>query len=402
MQTRLPEAVLATTAGQRADEILRACVHCGFCNATCPTYQLTGDELDGPRGRIYLVKDMLESGTATPIALSHLDRCLTCRACETTCPSGVAYGELVEIARPRLERAVSRTFAERLTRWAILRIVPRRRTFALLARIGRWFRWAMPNRLAEAVPRIRPNASWVRSSSARKVVLLEGCVQAGATPEVNAALSYLLALNGIEAIRIPSESCCGSLALHLGAEQRALATMAENVAALFDAAQDCEAIVSTASGCGVTVKEYGHLLTGDAQIAERARWVAAHTLDAAELVASLDLPRAAEPKRVAWHAPCTLQHGQRIRGTVEQILRSAGHELVAVEDAHLCCGSAGTYSILQPEFAQELRRRKLVALAAQRPDVIATANVGCELHLAAASRIPVLHWLELLVTEDVE
>ncbi len=415
MQTHFSAALLATDSGRRADEILRTCVHCGFCNATCPTYLLTGDELDGPRGRIYLVKEMLESAAPNAIARDHLDRCLTCRACETTCPSGVAYGELAEIGRNYLESGAAdnpgrpgerasadapRSTFDRLVRGALVRILPNPRALGFFARLGRLVGWALPAYLARAIPAIRaqPTPAPIKNHP-RRVVVLDGCVQRQTTPEVNAALARVLDGMAVKVVRASEESCCGSLALHLGHEQRALQTMRANVDALYVAAADAEAIVSTASGCGVTIKDYGRLLAHDPAYADRARWVSEHACDAAEYLQRIDARLArSDPAAVtvAWHSPCTLQHGQRVRGAVEALLQRAGYRLTPVANAHLCCGSAGTYSVLQHEFADRLRADKLAALGAGNPDVIATANVGCQLHLRDGATVPVRHWLELL------
>lgn len=396
MRTDLPQALLATDAGARADGILRSCVHCGFCNATCPTYQLLGDELDGPRGRIYLIKDMLESGTADAVVQTHLDRCLTCRACETTCPSGVRYGELLEIGRDHLETLRPRRGLDRWLRTWLLRVVPNRRRLRRWLRLGRAFRWLLPSSLAMRVPPLprRRGAAVPDVPADRRVLILDGCVQSVSTPQVNQALVRLLAVRGIRAEAAPGEGCCGALALHLGETARAQATMRANLRALAAAADGAEAVVSTASGCGVTVKDYGRLLPED----EAARRIAGMTLDAAEFLHGLDTTwtRAGDHRRVAWQAPCTLQHGQGAAGLVEDLLRRAGYELVPVAEPHLCCGSAGTYSMLQPSLSGRLKRRKLDHLEAAAPDVIATANVGCQLHLASESSVPVVHWLDLL------
>ena len=396
MQTQLATTVLASAAGKRADEILRSCVHCGFCNATCPTYLATGDERDGPRGRIYLIKDLLETERSGRIARTHLDRCLTCRACETTCPSGVAYGELAEIARDHLEATEPRNPFARLVRAWLVAVLPHPHRLRVWARLGSWFRTLLPKALGDAVPTPQPRRDWVESSAPRRVVVLEGCVQSIATPEVNATLARVLARLGVAAVRVPNEGCCGSLALHLGAAEAARRHVEANARALFESAQDSEAILSTASGCGVTVKEYGRLAS-ESGAAEQARWVAAKTRDASEYLLGLAaLPKSGTPRRVAVHSPCTLQHGQRVRGTVERLLERAGHTLVPTRDAHLCCGSAGTYSVLQARLANELRESKIAALTEAQPDVIATANIGCALHLAAAAPVPVVHWVELL------
>ncbi len=401
MQTELPAGYLATSEGRRADGILRSCVHCGFCNATCPTYELLGDELDGPRGRIYLIKEMLETQQADALTRRHLDRCLTCRACETTCPSGVAYGVLAEIGREFLEAELPRPAAARWQRRWLLAVVPHPARFRRWLRLGRLFRPLLPGRLKRQLPplpRRRPGAARsTDEAGSRRVLVLEGCVQSATTPDVNRALTALLASRGVETVVSPAEVCCGSLALHLGVGAEARATMAANVAAIDAELDGVEAVISTASGCGVTVKDYGRLLAAGPG-ADAARRVAERTMDAAEYLTGLDAPwQRREPyRRVAWQAPCTLQHGQRCAGLVGTLLRDAGYDLVPVADPHLCCGSAGTYSLLQPALAEQLRERKLRTLERHRPDVIATANVGCQHHLAAAAGVPVVHWLELL------
>ena len=409
MQTRIDPAVLATDRGRRADEILRSCVHCGFCNATCPTYQVRGDELDGPRGRIYLIKGLLEAGPSgsVGVARTHLDRCLTCRACETTCPSGVRYGELAEIGREMLEeRAPSRGLLLRL----ILAIVPRPRLLRPLVVLGRLVRWLLPRRyrrLLEPPPRhrgaqqavgldrsgVRDTRETVVGDTRRRALLWQGCVQRVVTPEVNAHLANLLRERGYEPVVAATEECCGGLALHLGRTEDAASVMERNVRRL--SALHPDVIVSSASGCGVTLKDYGRLVDAPAadSFAERVR-------DAAEVLAGFDFQKRAvngrEVQTVAWHPPCTLQHGQRVTGLVEGLLRETGYRLVPVADAHLCCGSAGSYSLLQPKLAGDLRARKAAALNRHRPDVVATANIGCQTHVADAIDVPVVHWLELL------
>lgn len=415
MRTELPIKLLDTTAGQRADAILRSCVHCGFCNATCPTYLIEGNELDGPRGRIYLMKDMLETGAVDAVARTHLDRCLTCRACETTCPSGVAYGELLEIGREVLESAPVRGPWDRLQRMLLRRVVPRPAVFGPLVTLGRMLRPLLPRRLRDAVPppespapreavlgrgadALRTPASARPGGALGRVLLLEGCVQRVATPGVNTALRALLEARGIEVVTVPEEVCCGGLALHLGDHAEALETIQRNVAALSPWLDRVDAILSTASGCGVTVKDYARLTAEQPQLAQAAARVAALTRDVSEYLAALDQPltRGTSYQRIAWHPPCTLQHGQRITGVVERLLSGAGYELVPVADPHLCCGSAGTYAVLQPKLSATLRERKLAALESHQPEVIATANIGCQLHLAAGAGVPVRHWLSLL------
>jgi glycolate oxidase iron-sulfur subunit len=396
MQTQLPEHLLATDRGQRADAILRSCVHCGFCNATCPTYQLLGDELDGPRGRIYLIKDFLETQAQSPRLQQHLDRCLTCRACETTCPSGVQYGELLEIARSAMSD--DRTVWDRLVIAGLKYFVPNRIRFRVVVQLGNLFRRWLPRQLRQKVPPLGMKAEKVTPNShARKIVLLGGCVQSVSTPEVNQALRQLLETRHIECVELAGEGCCGSLALHLGDEKAAIKAMAANVETLGPVAAGAEAIISTASGCGVTLKDYGRHLAAT-PLASKAACFSDKTMDVAEYLANSGITfSAAMPgKRIAWHSPCSLQHGQRVRDAVEKILKATGYVLTEVPDPHLCCGSAGTYSVLQGNIANELRERKLGALGSDCPDLIATANVGCQLHLASAADVPVVHWLQLL------
>ncbi len=392
MQTRLPEALLATRAGRRADDILRACVHCGFCNATCPTYQVLGDELDGPRGRIYLIKDLLEGNAQDARVNQHLDRCLTCRACETTCPSGVRYGELLEIARNHAgdDRAWWRRALIAALKW----VVPNRRWFRRLVRVGHMFRPLLPGRLAAKLPPLGEQAPWPASAHDRKAILLTGCVQSVATPQVAARLADILHRRGIAPLTLDGEGCCGALPLHLGDEDAATAMARHNVQRAAPLLGGVDAVLSSASGCGVTVKDYGRLLPDDplaAQFADLCH-------DAAEYLSTLEPPleRAVPARRIGWSPPCTLQHGQRQVGVVEALLTRAGFELVPVRDSHLCCGSAGTYALLQPDLAETLRERKLACLEEHAPEMIATANIGCQTHLAAAASVPVVHWLELV------
>ena len=404
MKTDFDPDYLQTPEGARANQILRACVHCGFCNATCPTYQVTGDELDGPRGRIYLIRDLLQAEGSDDRVRQHLDRCLTCRACETTCPSGVAYGELAEIARFQLgeERAGLNGYLRGLLRW----MIPKTDRLRYMALLGRWFRWMVPGYLRHAIPnRIGP-APNVRKHNAtqdqaRKILLLNGCAQQVSTPQTNQHLVQLLNERGIGVLYAANEQCCGSLDLHLGAKSAALSRIRDNVDALYEMLDDVEAVVSTASGCGVTIKDYARLLEHDADYVDKACAVGNKTMDVAEyLVAAFGtdakFERADVAEKVAFHAPCTLQHGQRINTVVESLLCAAGYELVDVADSHLCCGSAGTYSILEPDMADTLKTRKLDALQRHQPDVIATANVGCQSHLATGATVAVKHWIELL------
>jgi glycolate oxidase iron-sulfur subunit len=380
-------ATLRGTDGEAARAIVERCVHCGFCNATCPTYQLLGDELDGPRGRIYLIKQVLEGATPTTRTQEHLDRCLTCRACETTCPSGVEYGRLLDIGREMVEERVPRAPLSRWLRSTLRRGLTSRRARPLL----RLLQAARPGRRA-------PAGAWPTQTHARRMLLLEGCVQPAMFPNINAATARVLDAAGIELL-IPRQSgCCGALRHHLNDHPGALADARRNIDAWWPAIEaGAEAIVMNASGCGAMVKEYAHLLRHDPAYASRARRVVELTRDISSVVADNVARGAASPRtRIAFHAPCTLQHAQRIRGTVEALLTAFGAELVPVADAHLCCGSAGTYSLLQPRLARQLRTAKLQALLAGRPSCILSANVGCIGHLGAAARIPVLHWIEWL------
>ncbi|XOV84537.1 MAG: glycolate oxidase subunit GlcF [bacterium] len=404
MQTNLPEQLLATDNGQRANDIMRSCVHCGFCNATCPTYQITGDELDGPRGRIYLMRELLETGNNPERTTFHLDRCLTCRACETTCPSGVAYGELAEITRNSI--GVKRAGLDGHSRTFLQWLIPQAGRLRRMARLGKMFRFAVPKHLARHLPATIGKA-WrtpsIDSSAsgnpgALSVVLLNGCAQQVSTPNTNIALAGLLQAHGVRVSAVPQEGCCGSLDLHLGDEARALQRIRHNVDVLFAHAEAADAIISSASGCGVTLKDYARLLAHDEAYAARAAAVAAKVRDASEFLNELDVAwtKARSIDRVAWHSPCTLQHGQQCVDVVETLLRNAGYALTPVPDSHLCCGSAGTYSVLQPQLSEHLKTDKWAALMSGQPELVATANVGCQTHLAAGQDVDVVHWVELL------
>lgn len=400
MQTNLTAEFLATPEGREADAILRACVHCGFCTATCPTYQLLGDELDGPRGRIYQIKLMLEGVPPTRTAQLHLDRCLTCRACETTCPSGVRYARLADIGRAELERRVPRPAGERLARRLLRLVVPYPGRLRPLIALGRLARPLLPPALRRKVPPKRPAGAWLAAPRDRRMLVLEGCVQSVATPATNAAAARVLARLGITLVRAGGAGCCGAVSTHLAAPEEGLDFMRRNIDAWWPHIEaGAETIVVSASGCGTTVKEYGEALRHDPAYAARAERVAGLARDIAEVVAQEDLGRLnarAQGRKVAFHSPCSLQHGQQVRGVVESILRGAGFELAPVPDAHLCCGSAGTYSLLQPELSRELLANKIEALHSGGPDVIATANIGCQLHIESAAAVPVRHWIELL------
>jgi glycolate oxidase iron-sulfur subunit len=404
MHTELSAAHAPLSAAQRAKAIIGSCVHCGFCLATCPTYQLLGNELDSPRGRIYLIKQMLEGASPSQVTVTHLDRCLTCRACETTCPSGVQYGKLVDIGRQMLETAPIRSPGERLLRSALGAALSRRAVFTAALRVGQWLRPLLPAAQAKRIPaRVRSGAAPPVARHARRMILLQGCVQPALAPNINAAAARVFDRLGVSLLSVKEETCCGALNHHLGGTERALDQARRNVdvwSQLLDGG--AEAIITSASGCGVMVKDYGELLRDDARYAARAERVSAATRDLCEVISVSDIvaiagrdtraPRA----RVAWQSPCTLQHGQKLTARVEPLLESAGFALTPVRDPHLCCGSAGTYSLLQRDLAVRLRSAKLSTLQEGSPTVIATANIGCLQHLGAAADVAVKHWIELI------
>jgi len=401
MQTSLADSVRDTRAGREADAILRSCVHCGFCNATCPTYQLLGDELDGPRGRIYLIKQALEGYAPTRATLTHLDRCLTCRACETTCPSGVRYGALLDIGRSLVERQVTRPWQERISRALLRALVPYRARFTLLLRLGQFLRPLLPGSLRRSVPARQTAAAWPAPRHARRMLALDGCAQGAISPNINAAAARVLDRLGIALVRAPGAGCCGALHHHTSDPGRALDFARRNLDAWWPQLEaGCEAIVMTASGCGVHVKEYGHLLRDDAAYAAKAQRVSALTRDVCEILAREDLAPLKQDirpgTRLAFQSPCTLQHGQQLNGVTEKILSDLGFVLAPVPGGHLCCGAAGSYSLLQPGLSKQLRQNKLAALESGRPDMIATANIGCLVHLQGSASVPVRHWIELL------
>jgi glycolate oxidase iron-sulfur subunit len=400
MQTNISEQYRDSDLGQEANSILRACVHCGFCTATCPTYQLLGDELDGPRGRIYLIKQVLEGATVSVKTQLHLDRCLTCRACETTCPSGVRYGRLVDIGRELVEKQVPRTPWQSAKRVLLRQLVPFPRRFAALTRFGHLLQPVLPRSVRQKIPAKQNRLDWPQRKHARRMLVLQGCAQSVSTPRTNAAAARVLDKLGIELRYAPSAGCCGAVSHHLAAPDEALDFMRRNIDAWWPyVEQSTEAIVSTASGCGVLLKDYGALLKHDPDYAEKAQRVSALARDISEVVNQEDIAQLklkSNQRSVAFHSPCTLQHGMQLNGVVEAILTKAGFKLVEVQDTHLCCGSAGTYSILQPKLSQKLLRNKLTALEENEPAVIATANIGCQLHLASKAQRPVYHWIELL------
>lgn len=399
MKTELTPAFLATAEGREADRILRSCVHCGFCTATCPTYRLLGDERDSPRGRIYLIKAALEGEAIGPSTQRHLDRCLTCRACETVCPSGVEYGRLLDIGRRQVEQRVPRSPLQRIARYLLTRFLPHPKRVAPFVRVAQELRRYLPDQLKRRIPVRSSEQSWPERQHARRVLLLEGCVQSVLAPQINGAAARVLDRLDITAVRAPG--CCGALNQHLADEVGALAFVRANIDRWWPAIQSgCDAIISTASGCGVTVKDYGYLLRHDPAYAERAAQIAARVRDIGEFLAAESSGRLAVLRRretcMAFQSPCTLQHGQKLAGRTEALLVELGFNLTPVIDAQLCCGSAGTYSMLQPAIARQLAKQKVDALMAGDPALIATANIGCWYHLQQYSPVPVRHWIELL------
>ncbi|MCX8086582.1 MAG: glycolate oxidase subunit GlcF [Rhodocyclaceae bacterium] len=405
METHLAAFIRGTSAGREAEEILRKCVHCGFCTATCPTYQLFGDELDGPRGRIYLIKQVLEGAQPTEKTRLHLDRCLTCRSCETTCPSGVHYSRLLDIGRQVVEARVPRRGREKWLRAALRAVLPQPLLFGILMKLGQLVRPGLPRALKAKVPPLS-SAGVLPPPGARtrKMLLLAGCAQPSMYPAINGAAKRVLARLGIELIEASGAGCCGAVKLHLADAKGARAQARRNIDAWWPHLERCEAIITTASACGVQVKDYGHLLQDDPAYEMKAQRVAALAKDVSEVVAAekesllayLEKSAPARRPRLAFHSPCTLQHGLKLRGVVEEILIAAGFELAPVADAHLCCGSAGTYSLLEPEISNRLRDDKLAALSVGEPEGIASANIGCIAHLQGGTRLPVKHWIEWL------
>jgi glycolate oxidase iron-sulfur subunit len=408
MQTLLSPEFRGTPDGEEAQAIVRKCVHCGFCNATCPTYQILGDELDGPRGRIYLIKQVLEGAEVTRSTQQHLDRCLTCLNCQTTCPSGVEYGHLVDIGRRIVDARVARPAAQRTLRW-LLRKGLTSALFAPAMRAGRALRPLLPARLKKHIPRAVPRGTdhaHARSAGVRaqprKVLMLQGCVQPAMMPHIDRAAARVFAAAGIQIVHAAGTGCCGAVRTHLSDQRGGLRDMRRNIDAWFPAAAagEVEAIVSSASACSLAIKEYGHALSGDAEYAARAAQISALARDLSEflpdLVPALKDRMRRTKERLAFHPPCTLQHGQRLRGAIETHLRALGFEVDVAADSHLCCGSAGTYSVLQPGLAAALRDRKLAALTELGPHTIVSANVGCIQHLQSGTRVAVKHWVEVV------
>jgi glycolate oxidase iron-sulfur subunit len=401
METRLATGIKGTAQGDTAESILRACVHCGFCNATCPTYQLLGDELDGPRGRIYQIKQVLEGTPATRSTQLHLDRCLTCRACETTCPSGVDYGQLVDIGRAVVESQVTRPLPERLLHWLLRAVLTRQALFGAAWGLGHALRFVLPASLGSKFNQRRAAGAWPRRAHARKVLLLNGCTQPAMAPSIDAATARVLDAIGVQALVDKRSGCCGAIRHHLHDQRGALANARRNIDAWWPQLQSgaVEALVINASGCAVMVREYGTLLREDPAYAAKARGISNATRDLVEFLGP-QLPllraRARSPTtpRVALQKPCTLQHGLKLKDNVDELLTGLGAQLLPVNEPHLCCGSAGTYSLLQPKLALELRERKLTHLLHGQPQVVLTANIGCMAHLAGGTTVPVMHWIE--------
>lgn len=403
MQTTLAPFMKGTSEGQEAADILGKCVHCGFCTATCPTYQLLGDELDGPRGRIYLIKEVLEGAEPTVKTQQHLDRCLTCLSCETTCPSGVQYGRLLSIGRKLVDQRVKRSIPSRLLRGA-LRNLCTGPLFKPVYRVGQVFRYFLPLKLQQKLPHAAAPRAWPLSEHKRRVLLLGGCVQTAMFPNISVATARVLDAVGIQSIIAPRAGCCGAIRHHLNDRSGALSEARRNIDAWWPYLESgIEAIVINASGCGAMVREYAHLLKDDLEYCDKARQVVEATRDIAEVIPEFlhTLKRMIKPlhQQVVFHAPCTLQHAQRIRGTVETILRDVGAQVLPHDDGHSCCGSAGTYSILQPELSERLRDKKIATLSAALPSIILSANVGCISQLRSGSEIPVRHWIEWVDTQ---
>ncbi len=406
MQTNLAPEYKNTPEGIEAEAILRKCVHCGFCTATCPTYQLLGDELDGPRGRIYLMKQVLEGETPTRKTQMHLDRCLTCRNCESTCPSGVQYGHLVDIGRKLVDAKVARPTGEKLLRWALKEGLPSP-LFAPAMKLGQSVRGLLPDSLKAKVPAPKPAGAWPTATHARKVLMLTGCVQPSMSPNINTATARVMDAAGIQAVTADKAGCCGALKFHLNDHDGGKDHMRANIDAWWPWVEsgEVEAIVMNASGCGVMVKDYGHVLKDDPAYAEKAARIAALTRDLSELLPDWVplLKTKIKPEALqtaglqAYHPPCTLQHGQQLKGGVEKQLAELGFQIkVTANESHLCCGSAGTYSVLNPDLSKQLRDRKLGHLNALQPQGVLSANIGCITHLQSGSGQPVRHWVELL------
>lgn len=398
MQTLIHKSLKKHPLIDEADSILRSCVHCGFCNATCPTYQLLGDELDGPRGRIYLMKQIFETGKSSSQTLDHLDRCLTCRNCETTCPSGVQYGRLLTIGRELAEKNSPRPVFSSLLRWSLRQVIPYRERIGLVIKLATKFRGILPASIQRQLPTAENNDA-IFDRHQRMVILPAGCAQDAFAPDINADCRLILDKLKITAVEIDADSCCGAMSEHMAKSTEAHQFIKKNINAWWPSIEaGAEAIISTASACGVMIKDYGKLLENDPDYADKAARVSSLCADVSEFLSKEDLSplKNQQTGRISFHAPCTLQHGQGITGRVEKLLRQIGYQLIEYDDAHLCCGSAGAYSILQKDISKKLLSNKLTNLLSNQPDIIATANIGCLLHMRSGTETPVVHWLQLL------
>ncbi|MFV2054930.1 MAG: glycolate oxidase subunit GlcF [Thiohalomonadales bacterium] len=404
MQTKLSTSLLQTAQGQEADEILRRCVHCGFCTAACPTYQIFNDELDGPRGRIYLIKELLEGAKVSTLTQTHLDRCLLCRACETACPSGVEYGRLLEIGRHEINKKVRRSLGDRLRRWLVVKLLPRQKIIKKLLPIARIFRFLLPSTVRNQIdmPQISSEKKrvWPRNRHDRKILLLQGCVQSGVVPDIDISFARVMDSIGISVVTETQIECCGAIEFHLDYRQAALKRIKANIDICWPHVESgIEAIVMTASGCTLMLQDYAQLLSADKVYLDKARQISMQVLDIVQILEKEDLSNMQihkKKKRIAYHAPCTQQHGLKLPNNVKSLLLEVGYQLMQVEQTQICCGSAGSYSIFNPAIADNLRVNKLHHLQRHNPDFIATANIGCLLHLTAKAEVPVLHWIQLL------
>ena len=400
MQTELAAELRQDRQAKKAQDILRACVHCGFCAAACPTYRLTGDELDSPRGRIYLIKQLLERGVVSELTQTHLDRCLTCGACEPACPSGIRYRDLLEIGRSMVETRVPRSWRDRLARLFMLRVVSDAKRFAAAVRLGCSVSWILPDRIRKRLPLATRKMEWPQANHPRRMLALQGCVQPTAAPQTNAAAARVLDRLGITLAEVMEAGCCGAISHHLAASDQSRQLARRNIDAWWPEIEaGAEAIVMTASGCGLMVKEYAGLLQDDPAYAGKAARVSALTKDLVEVLAAENLDAftdVGQGVRIAFQCPCTMQHGQGLDGAVEGVLRRCGYVTTPIPDSQQCCGSAGTYSILQPQMAERLLEQKLAAVMSGQPQLIASANIGCQMFLATRAELPVKHWIELL------
>jgi glycolate oxidase iron-sulfur subunit len=404
MHTNIHQVFAKSAQIEEAKEIIGNCVHCGFCTATCPTYQELNDERDGPRGRIYLIKQFLETGTITEKSRVHLDRCLACRSCETTCPSGVKYGRLIDIGREMSEQVLPRSRLDKIKRWSLARVLPKSYLFSPLLFWGQKLRVFMPDPLKNKIPKKRVASPWPAASHSRVMLALAGCAQSSAAPNTNAATARVLDALGITLVEVPKAGCCGAVNYHLSEHEKGLQAMRSNIDAWWPAIEGgAESIVMTASGCGAMVQEYGSLFKDDVHYAIKAAKVSELAIDISQIMLNEDLTQLSikvaqseGAEKVAFHCPCTLQHAMGQSGSVEKVLTEIGISLTKTKDKHLCCGSAGTYSLLQPQLSKKLLANKINALTIENPNRIVTANIGCQLHLDSAAKVPVDHWIELV------